>query len=443
MSDRDDATGPVTSDDETGAVASGNGNGAPAEPSEGPPERTLREAEGGEVVEVSAAEGLLTRFESDGVGAVETPIDTAEGRVVVVRLQAGCSWHRVEPGGDTRYRVETPTVTATTDAATFMATVEADGSCAIITLDGAVEVSSQEEDHVHVDSSRAVLFRPDGRIRATVDATAEELARDPWIALNRPLDEIDRELRLAREAAAAASALLQPRDDAASGDEPATDTLLEEPVDDDPLAELHDDSAPTAVAAPTEHATEDEGEAPADAAAAVAVVPARPSRRGVWAITVAAVLFALVLLAALRPWEGEDPENVVTLPGDGRPSTTVATNDETGVSTTTAGTGTGNDPSDTSTTAQTDDRFTWELTECGVSGGSLALRGTLTNREDAEHSYRVTAQFLDRDGERAATGSTELDVAAGETSPFRVPADPPLASLPSGSCDLLSIDRLD
>jgi hypothetical protein len=89
------------------------------------------------------------------------------------------------------HTVRTPALSVTARASTFMVTMEHDGSCFVVVLQGAVAVMPRENGPaVGVGEAQAMVWRPDRGFSAVVDVTAEEMASDRWVARNRPLDAL-------------------------------------------------------------------------------------------------------------------------------------------------------------------------------------------------------------------------------------------------------------
>jgi hypothetical protein len=108
-----------------------------------------------------------------------------------LQLERGCTWHRAMRISAAPHTVRTPALSVTARASTFMVTMEHDGSCFVVVLHGTVAVIPRGNGPaVGVGEAQAMVWRPDHGFSAVIDVTEEEMARDRWVARNRPLDAL-------------------------------------------------------------------------------------------------------------------------------------------------------------------------------------------------------------------------------------------------------------
>jgi hypothetical protein len=126
---------------------------------------------------------MLMRSEATAVHRIR-PARRWSRRVPVVDLEQGCTWFEVREGARSACRVQTASVSVAASRATFLVTVESEGSCFVVVLEGAVAVSHASSTPQPMGALQAVHTNSKG-MSAVSGVREEELARDPWVAANR------------------------------------------------------------------------------------------------------------------------------------------------------------------------------------------------------------------------------------------------------------------
>lgn len=104
-------------------------------------------------------------------------------RVPLVGLDRGCTWFEVPESTRSPCRIRTPELSVVASRSTFVVTVESEGSCFVVVLDGAVTVTGPVGGSMVVRPFEAVHARS-GAITPVTQVSSDELARDPWIVEN-------------------------------------------------------------------------------------------------------------------------------------------------------------------------------------------------------------------------------------------------------------------
>jgi len=329
-------------------------------------------AAGDDVIEVVVDAAALVRHSPDARLSMPRPrrLRRQERRV---QLQRGYTWHHLTGGGYQPYRVRTPSVEATAHAGTtFMVTVEPDASCFVVVLEGAADVALRpDEPPVRLRASQAVVCQPGGGLSPVVDVADDELARDPWIARNRPLDA-----KTFAPAPELAPSRFVPRLVAAAGAVALGLLLVVIPHGDGRPITLVEERAPQARAQPSQLAPT------ANTTTPTALAPAAPPTT-----------------AATVPERAGQPATTVPV----APPTTVPVAPE---------------------PAEPPPAVTAALTTCQGSGaGTVALAGTLANGDGRAHRLVLEVSVSDGAGVTRGSGEVVVEVGPGqqETWQARLP----------------------
>jgi hypothetical protein len=144
------------------------------------------------VAEVEHFDGSLTRLDAGGTAHLGRLAD-ADGRPhVVLRLEAGNSWHRAS-GADHRhgqYEAHTPSAVAVARTATFVVRSHDDGAAWFGVLAGSLVVRGARGGTVVLHAGETVAAGPAGAMSEVGRVGVETLAQDPWVAVNARLDDV-------------------------------------------------------------------------------------------------------------------------------------------------------------------------------------------------------------------------------------------------------------
>jgi hypothetical protein len=139
------------------------------------------------LAEVVHRNGALTRL--DRVSEITVDREDTDGRArIVVTLGPGRTWHHTGPLGDpTLYEVRCPNAVLTARFAAFSLLSRPDGSTEVTAVEGNVVVRGTVGGSVALGDGQRADVAPDGVVTRTLDVP--DCAGDPWVSMNRTLDE--------------------------------------------------------------------------------------------------------------------------------------------------------------------------------------------------------------------------------------------------------------
>ncbi len=141
------------------------------------------------LAQIDHPDGSLTRLDVDSIMEIVELAGGPDAADVVIRLDVGRTWHRVQDlGADGRFEVETSVATAAVRGTAFVVQCLAEGACVFTVVEGQVEVTAGGAS-VTLGPFQRVEVAPDGTIGEVEDLAAADVLADPWIAANLDRDE--------------------------------------------------------------------------------------------------------------------------------------------------------------------------------------------------------------------------------------------------------------